>query len=212
MILKSLKLSNHRFSTNMALLVFILGAFFNRIRGGWLFDLAQTSYLLRKIIIHLNLMEETEIKYVKDLNAIVYGLVFGALTNIYWSPIFYLSMRAAFSFGWGGYISAMIDRKIDFNRSDVVILDKLFLKKNHPVLSGFIALSFRGLIASIILSIPFYFFTAGWVYISLLGFAMGTIYLLACEICERVTFRGNGWQWGEVVFGGYLWSTIYLLV
>lgn len=191
--------------------IFFLGAFFNRIRGGWLFDLAQKYPTLCKIIIALGLMEKDEIRFVKDLNAIVYGIVFASVVGNYWlALVFYASMRAAFSFGWGGYIDGMINCRIDHGKTDVRILDAL-LSHKHPVFTCWLALSLRGLMASIILSIPFYFFTAGWIAIAYTGLLMGTIYLLACEICERVTFRGNGWQWGEVVFGGYLWATIYLL-
>lgn len=186
----------------MALVIFVIGAIFNRIRGGWLSDIFGRS-----------------IPYVKDINAIAFSLVFGYLSEFIMVVAYYAFTRLAFAQGWGGYIGAIIDRKIHHDRDDVTLLDKWFRSDDFPVLSGWAALSVRGLMLTTIISIPFISFhlfmtelATSVYYIPLLGLAMGTIYLLSCQVCELITFRGNGWQWGEVIFGGYLWATIYLLI
>lgn len=213
----------------LLILIFSLGGIFNRIRGGWLTDIIKKNH--PHILIFLKELEfwdevENELKGVKDLNALIYSLVFTSLffnyddewkLFVFFMALFYGSMRGGFSWGWGGYIDGMINRKIDRHRTDVKLLDTL-LSDKFPVFTCWLALSLRGLMASCVLYVPFliasYFIelSPSFYYIPLIGLAMGTVYLLACEVCQRVTFRGNGWQWGEVIFGGYLWSTIYLLI
>ena len=206
----------------MILIIFTLGAIFNRIRGGCLTDLAIKYDWLSNIIFDLKLWDnkENEVKFVKDLNAIVYGITLTLGLNLpyYFVILNYLAMRLAFSFGWGGYIDGMISKKIDHNRKDVKILDKWFRSNRNPVASSFMALSLRGFMATTILALPFglaYYLglvSADYRYIPFVGLLMGSIYLLAMALCEDLTSRGNGWQWGEVVFGGYLWAIIYLIM
>lgn len=205
--------------TILFIFIFIIGGVCNRIRGGWLTDVIEKKLpSIIPILKKLSLWDKKKggLNGVKDFNAIIFGILFGILTKLWLAPAYYLFMRFGLAQGWGGYIDAMISKRIDHSRDDVTILDKWFRGDDEPVLSGWAALSLRGLMATIIISLPFlvyYHFTKNnlILFIPLLGLAMGSIYLAACEVCERITFRGNGWQWGEVIFGGYLWATIYLM-
>lgn len=189
------------------LLVSLIGAISNRIRGGGLTDYVNRRPKLINLFSKIGLYKDGGVNGVKDMNAVFFALTFGLLTKLYASPFYYLAMRVALALGWGGYIGAMIDRKIYHNRDDVTILDKWFRSDKHPVLSGWAALSVRGLMATIILALPFIYFTSNWLSMMLVGLTMGSCYLLACEVCQRITTRGNGWQWGEIIFGGVLWGS-----
>lgn len=208
------------FQNGTMLFIAIIGAISNRVRGGWLTDIIETRFpLLIPKLKKIGLWDKKKDGFngAKDLNAIIFGLLFGALTKIWLAPLYYGFMRLSFAFGWGGYIGAIIDRRIHHDRDDVLLLDKWFRGDSVPVLSGWAALSCRGFMLTAILSLPFYiWFLLGGshnvVYLPLVGLAMGTIYLVCCEVCQRITIRGHGWQWGEIIFGGYLWAAIYLLV
>lgn len=199
----------------------ILGSIFNRIRGGWLTDLVDKTTTLKKILIKLKIYREKEVQHVRDLNATAFALTYCYCFNVEYRYmiIFYLSMRLAASFGWGGYIEGMISKKIQHNRDDVSLLDKWFRSDRHPVASSWAALSFRGMMWSTSIYLAFaildyfgYEFGDSYHYIPLLGFAMGSIYLASCEIMQRITQRGNGWQLGEVLFGAYIWFIPTLLL
>jgi len=199
----------------------ILGAIFNRIRGGWLTDLVDKTTATKKILIKLKIYRKNEVQHVRDLNATIFAITYCLYFNIdiKYIIIFYLSMRLAASFGWGGYIEGMISKEIQHNRNDVGLLDKWFRSDRHPVASSCAALSFRGVMWSTSIYLAFlsltyfgYEFNPSYHYIPLLGFAMGSIYLASCEIMQRITIRGNGWQLGEVLFGAYIWFTPCLLI
>lgn len=46
------------------------------------------------------------------------------------------------------------------------------------------------------------------------GLLMGSAYLLAMEICQRIPgmVRGNGWQVGEYFWGFILWGSLAYLI
>jgi hypothetical protein len=46
------------------------------------------------------------------------------------------------------------------------------------------------------------------------GLLMGSAYLLAMEICQRIPgmVRGNGWQIGEYFWGFILWGSLAYLI
>lgn len=128
-------------------------------------------------------------------------------------------MMCGRSFGWGGYIAGMIDKKIDHNRRDVKFIDYLFLKgDNNPVLRCWAALSVRGLMWSFCLCSGFYAIKLlGFelsdriIFILPSGLLMGSAYFLAITICDKLTFRGNGWQYGELLWGAILWGSCFYL-
>lgn len=201
-------------------MILLLGAVFNRIRGGWLTDLVNRTTTLKKILIKLKIYRKDEVQHVKDLAALVFSFTYCYYFDIsyYYSFVFYLAMKLGASFGWGGYISAMIERKIDHNRDDVKLLDKWFRSDRFPVLSGWAGLSLRGVMWSTSIYLAFlifnyfgYKFNDSFHYIPLAGLAMGSIYLASCEIMQRISFRGYGWQLGEFLFGAYIWYVPYLL-
>lgn len=209
---------------------FILGGIMNHVRGGLLTKLIAKRLAKKRKISYQEAVKEVEPTFKtlsKNLNAIVYAFLFSYLIEIPllskdWFislAILYGSMRGAMSMGWGGYISSMIDKKIDHNRDDVLLLDKWFRGNDEPVLSGWAALSLRGFICSTILYLGFlsishlgYELSPNFYYISFVGLSMGTCYLIAILMCEKLTFRGNGWQYGELLFGGVLWQSIACLI
>ena len=116
----------------------------------------------------------------------------------------------------------MIDSTIDKNRKDAIIADGIFFGlSDWPVLAGFIALSFRGLMWTSLLAISLILIALCHVIIDFeslliipIGLLMGSAYLLAMEICQRIPgmVRGNGWQIGEYFWGFILWGSLAYLI
>jgi hypothetical protein len=211
-------------------MIFILGAIINRIRGGWATDIAWARGWLAK---------PNEVPHVKFLNDLIWSIVFGILvqTTHLGCLVLFFTKWVGRSWGWGGYMHAMINEEINHNDDDVKLLDKWFRGNDEAVLSGWAALSCRGLMWSVCI---YFGLLVTSLYgnepsipnplIAALGLAMGSIYLLAMTICgnkfvsdnyyEFTLFltrfnvmtkavrleRGNGWQLGEFLFGGYLWG------
>jgi len=211
-------------------MIYILGAIMNHVRGGFLTVLVTEYYYMRK---YNDTYEVAVVKAEKifkslgkNLNDFVYALTFSIYLSVpvSWKGslifiIYFLAMRAGRSFGWGGYITSMIKKKVPHDRDDVKILDKWFRGNDEPVLSGWAALSFRGLMWTSLLYLGFLLstllgmdFPSTYHYIPLVGLSMGSIYLLSMKLGELITTRGNGWQFGELYFGAALWGgTGYLL-
>jgi hypothetical protein len=199
-------------SFTLLILITLLGAVMNRIRGGWLADFIYPYPERIKLLERFKLMKEGEMVGVKMLNAAVFGIVFGLLTNPYLIPIHALVLRLAFAPGWGGYIGAILDRKIYKDRRDILILDKWFRGEKFPVFNGWAALSLRGLMLTAVLAVPFIFYTKFWFLMGLVGLTMGSCYLIPAIICEHFGNRQSGWQWGEIFFGAVLWGSYYYLL
>lgn len=198
------------------ILIFLLGAIFNRIRGGGLTVFINRMGLAIK-----------EVPFVKTFHDIVYSVTFTIFLSksphfhtyqVYIATILFITMDIGRSFGWGGYIGAIISNKIDPERKDVSIIDYFFKKSKNPILGGVIALSARGFIWTLSLYLGFLFINAfvplspSFYYIPLIGLMMGPVYWFTCLICQYTSTRSDGWILGEVIFGGYLWSTVYLLL
>lgn len=157
----------------------------------------------------------------KNLNDLVYTLVFSyylqiplSAKGLLMNSFIFASMKLGRSFGWGGYIEAMISEKIQHNRNDVKLLDKWFRGNDVPVLSGWAALSCRGFMWSTCLYLGFLactylglILTQASHYLPLAGLSMGTIYLLTIKIN-----KSTGWQMGEILFGAALWGSVAYLV
>lgn len=171
----------------MKFLLSLFGGFINRIRGGW-FDLGAFN---------------------KPINHILFGLTFGH--SIFQVIILACSMWLGTCFGWGSYIGGLINKKVE-PRGDSKILDYLFLRStNHPILRNALALNFRGLLWSFCLSVGFYLsYNKIFCGIAFSGLLMGFIYAMSCQIGEKLSFRGAGWQVGEFLFGTYLWFICYI--
>lgn len=214
----------------MIILVSLIGAIVNHIRGGLLTKIVANYVSKKKKITYEEAVKEIEPffkSFSKNLNAIVYAILFTYLVSVpFFSKdffislvIFYGSMRLGASMGWGGYILSMINKKVPHDRDDILLLDKWFRGNDEPILSGWAALSLRGFIWATCLYLGFlgikylgYSLSPNFYYIPFVGLSMGTCYLLAIEICNKITFRGNGWQWGEIIFGAFLWGGVSCLV
>jgi hypothetical protein len=195
----------------MILSISIIGAIINRIRGGEATDLLRNSGIIAK---------NKSVPFVKDFNDVVFGSLFTlafthslSLQTLGIFVILFSAMRAGRSFGWGSYIGGIIDRKVS-DRVDVEFISQfLLLKKDHPVLRETAALSVRGLMWSFFLFVGFcmvgemtYCAYLSFFWILPLGLLMGPCYLLTCTVCEKFTFRGNGWQYGELLWGAVIWG------
>lgn len=218
------------------MIIFLLGGILNRIRGGWLTDIARSKNIIGF---------KDEIPHVKTF----FDFCFAAFFTLYLHlnpisfAILFTSSWVGRASGWGGYLSAMADEEIDHKRDDILLLDKWFRGNDEPVLSGWAATSLRGFIWSISLYSGFALvdhfdkdLNNSFRYISIIGLAMGTIYLFSFYLCSlRIVkslyyqlssfladlkimtkpvslVRGNGWQLGEFLFGGYLFYSIYILL
>lgn len=143
----------------------------------------------------------------KIANDIIYGFVIFFLTFSY--PIALISipaMSAGRSFGWGDYIGALFGyRKTKLK--EVVFID--FLIKpliNFSIVWGFIGLSLRGLVWSLFLALPLYFYIGSNAqFLALVGLSMGVTYKL-CRML--VNDDSKAWALGERVFGSILWGTV----
>ena len=204
------------------LIISLLGALMNHIRGGFLTSVAIKFYIKKYSFEMAKKKAEAFFKPLgKNLNDFVYTFIFCFLLPTPFSvkallinPIIFVSMRIGRSFGWGGYIEAMVSEKIQHNRNDIKILDKWFRGDSVPVLSGWTALSCRGFIWSTCLYLGFLAssyigldLNYNYHFIPFVGLMMGTIYLLAIKIN-----KSTGWQIGEILFGAYLWGSVSYLV
>tara|TARA_R110000868_G_scaffold17344_1_gene76352 strand:+ start:30228 stop:30869 length:642 start_codon:yes stop_codon:yes gene_type:complete len=212
----------------MILFISLLGALMNKIRGG-LLTVLYADWLQKNRGLDFQtatLKAEPIFKNSgKHLSHVVFAIVFTSAINphqysLLCFVLLYSGMLGGSSFGWGGYLTSMIDRKIDHERDDVSLLDKWFRGDNLPVLSGWAAMSLRGLMWTFCIYYSLFIFN--WVveaprpsiYIIPLGLTMGSIYLVSMEICQRIKgmVRGNGWQLGEYIWGAYLWGSLWIII
>lgn len=192
-------------------IVSYVGAVLNRVRGGGLHHTVEKYKSLKAFCKKYNLLaEDGSIKFVKDIHALAFAILFGYLTNMYYVVLYFAAMRLNFGPGWGGYIGAMVDKAITHNRRDVLILDKWFRSDRHPVFSGWAALTLRGLMGTAILALPFWFFSNHILVLVLCGLSMGTVYLISIELAGKLAKdRCKGWHYGEYFYGALLWGCTY---
>ena len=159
----------------------------------------------------------------KHLHVIVFALTFAFVVPVILNPtwvtaaVLYASMLAGQSVGWGQYINGMINKK-STGIKEIAIIDWLILDTFHdrPIFANTLALSIRGLIWSMCITVGFAIIiistmsdprNLSWIPSS--GLMMGPLYLLAMELCQRMKgfSRGNGWQFGEYFTGFFFWGT-----
>lgn len=206
-------------------LIFIFGFIFNRIRGGLLTDLVNSTPKLRKKVVSTCFYdrEKKEVRYAKVLHDLVFTLIFSIVlkATFFGSVFIYLGMLAGRSMGWGAYIGGLIDDTIK-DGGEIKFIDKLFLtNKDHPDIRNTAALGIRGMMwtaciafgiaigCSDVISLK----QIGLIIIS--GLPMGVIYNAVFEIDERYKIAlplVGAWGIAEMFFGGYLWSTLYLIL
>lgn len=212
------------------ILLALIGALANHIRGG-LLTVLRMEYLMKRYGYTWGQVSEMVGNTLKTLgkqgNHILFALLY--TTQLYVSPwylvglssvLLYAGMYGGASMGWGTYINGMISREIR-DEKEITVIDSLVLKgkTDHPVLRNTVALSLRGLLWTICLSVAFSLVSIFTKVSALLifgilpvGLLMGPTYLLAMEICQRITFRGNGWQVGEYFWGFVLWGSVAILI
>ena len=211
----------------MIILIAIIGATVNRIRGGWLTDFVRTKPNLKVLLEDIKLYGykddlKGEVYYVKDFNDLVFAYCFTFWMPLTWDSVacfalIFTGMRGGRSFGWGGYLEAIIHEKINHDRDDILLFDKWFRGNDEPILSGWAATSLRGLMWSSLTYLGFYltsFFGYPPMnpYVSLIGLSMGTIYLITITIFDHWKVKGSGWGWGEIIFGAIFWGSFAIAI
>lgn len=177
----------------LPIIAFILGALFNRIRGGWIFP-----------------------NFNKPINIVAFG-VFTYLVNQ--CPIQFLTaclmMWLGASIGWGRYIGALggwEDKPLkEFPAFDEIADEfaRVFYpkgSKKYMRLWGFIGLTLRGGLWGFCLTVSHF-----TVLPLVIGLLMGLCYLICIELARKLINKpGKGWEWGEFLFGGVLWFSCFI--
>lgn len=198
------------------IIIALLGALLNRVRGGGLTDLVWKYNIAHE-------RDETFWKkFSKHSNDIVFGLVFSFLIGFnFWAfLILVVSMWIGRSWGWGRYIGGIIEEKVR-DEQEVEWIDNLVLNEdNYPILRNTIALSFRGLMWSLCIVFGFSIIASAgltplslsFILIAPVGLLMGPTYLFTIKILDQKFNLGSGWGLGEILFGFILWGLIaYIL-
>jgi len=205
----------------MILYTAFLGALMNKIRGGILTDLMwSVGRLFGKD------WTKSEVPLTKTLNDLVFAGAFTCVISggsvytldaLYMFIALFLSMMIGNRFGWGSYINGMFQDKIGIDiRKQISWIDNLvFPSKSHPDLRNCLALSLRGLMWTLPLTIAFwicsllgFYIAPTFVWIFPLGLLMGFVYLFTTnEIIEH-----SGWAWGEILWGYILWGACAALI
>lgn len=212
------------------ILIALFGALMNHIRGGLLAVLRIKYVAVRDKISYWEANPKVSRIFNtigKQGNHILFSVVFTASLHIQdWRLallsllVLYIGMFGGAAPGWGTYINGMINREIR-DEEEISFIDKLVLtgKADHPVLRNTIALSLRGVMWTACLAVAFFILSlfdiaSPYLIFGILpvGLLMGPTYLLAMEICQRITTRGNGWQIGEYFWGFVLWGCIAILI
>lgn len=178
----------------MIYIMLILGAICNRIRGG---------------LLNILFSPDKDSAILKTIGKFGTPIIFGAMMVVIthnWYALFAgaLGMFIGASWGWGKYISGIIEKSFDVEEEEVEIIDKLVMKTNdHPVLRSVAALSLRGLMWTSVIAASLASIDIGYLLVLPLGLLMGPIYYTTIQL------RGMyGWGLGEYVWGAILWATI----
>lgn len=176
----------------MIILATFFGAFLNRCRGGLLtilFNPDESNTFWKKVG--------------KFGNAVGFGVIAAICVNSYYAlPVGIVAMLIGASFGWGKYITGIIEKGFDVQEEEIKWIDKLVMQKDdYPVLRSVAALSLRGLIWTVCIAIPMAFFNLSYLYFAPVGLLMGAVYYVTISL-----FKGHGWGYGEYLFGGLLWG------
>ena len=139
----------------MIILIALIGATVNRIRGGGLTDFVRTKPKLQAFLEKIKLYRYEEggdklgkVFYVKDFNDLIFAYCFTFWMPLAWESLacFLLigaGMRGGRSFGWGGYMESIANKEINHERDDILLFDKWFRGNDEPILSGWAALTLR---------------------------------------------------------------------
>lgn len=208
-------------------LVSILGAVFNAIRGGLLTDLVSKFSFLKRKVKKTCFWDryEKEVRHDKLMNDLAFALLFFFvfnLNNLFNLIPLYLGMLAGRSMGWGSYVGGL-QEDVAKPDGENKLIDYLFLRySDNPDIRNMVALGFRGIIWTLCIYFGFLIIDCFAVevknvhLIPFVGAPMGLIYNAVFEYEEknRKFFKKylSSWRVAELLFGGYLWAAIYLLV
>lgn len=174
----------------MILIFLILGAFFNRIRGGWLFTSNGGA-----------------------VNVLAFGLTVGIILQSVMAGVAAAAgMWIGQAPGWGRYIGALggwEDKELtEFLPVDAMIEWAKYSKR----LWGYLGLSLRGAVWGIAVgvAVAFWIPSAG-ILAPFVGLLMAPCYLATIEAARWLKVKnpaGTGWEWGEYLFGAVFWAFI----
>jgi len=205
----------------------ILGAIFNRFRGGGLQEVAWDLGLGKP---------KPEEGLFKSASKILNDIVFAAYFTWFLGFradreglicyfILHVTMLAGRCKGWGVYMEDLASRRIS-HRAEVEVIDAIALKgDNFPRLRNSLAISLRGAIWGAALAFGFSETThyvgahisPNIFWLPVVGLLMGVVYGAAMEVCgikklKVRTGRGYGQTVGEVVWGFVLWGSCQFLL
>lgn len=173
----------------MIVFIALIGALFNRIRGGFLLPSQGGA-----------------------VNVVAFGILAGALLQ---SPAAAIAaavgMLAGQQLGWGRYIGALGGWETQ-PLTEVKAIDVLIVSlKKKKRLWGFAGLTLRGMLWGFLIFAPLYPFTGLWFILPCLlaGSLMGAVYLATISACFALKTKnpaGDGWEWGEAAFGAVFWA------
>jgi hypothetical protein len=205
-----------------------LGAFFNRVRGGglerFLVEKGWRTFIGGKMIHDIVFAAWFTILVGMGYEGFVDGFASYSIDfDLGAALILFGAMWLGRAPGWGVYVGGMI-RKHVTGEKEIEQIDRLVLSEtDHPVLRNAIALSLRGLMWTVSLSVGFLLLKLMWystipvdgiILLSLSGALMGATYFIGIEFVERVLkrFRDEGWAFSEYLWGGLLWAIITLTI
>jgi len=193
------------------ILVTILGAFWNRARGG-LFNRLVFNKKSKSIGItaikyaslfppHLSPLGKRIGKYG---NGVVFGVVCGVLLSSWLAGIVgAIGMTVGAAFGWGKYFGGIANKTFDVNEKEVAWIDWLVMRSNNnAVLRSVAAMTLRGLMWTFFIAVPLAFFSLNALWILPVGLLLGATYYLF-----KFDFSIAEWVWGAV-----LWGATYLIL
>lgn len=225
----------------MLVLIFFLGAIFNRIRGGGLTVLIRPTVKLKAFLTKIKLWHYKDtllgsLTGNKVLCDIVFALTIGLYCHFnFWGMLFLVIGHIAGSRkGWGDYMYAIEHRKVPEKPNEIYLIDRLILDgETDAVFRGTWALNIRGIVWSFCLGMSLIACDLAGNSVSIasslvffVGIPMGFIYSKTFDYCEakprnwmvklKLTksahSRSNGWGLGEMIFGGYFWAVIAFLI
>lgn len=202
----------------IALLVALLGAFWNRARGG-----------IFSVIFNLEGEDVGKYDWIGRYgNALLFGGLYYYVTSAWLAGLAgFGGMMLGASFGWGKYVGGIVQGFYDQNEEEIKWIDNLVMSVyNYPTRRSIAALSLRGLIWSFSIvavlygfDIAHYYIQGDFTYLDLsllyfvpVGLTMGIVYYLASRVGRLFGEDAKGqWKLGEYAFGFVLWGAFYLI-
>jgi len=170
-------------------LIAIFGAFINRCRGG---------------LISILTLKPNKYDWVGRFGQPIFFaiMVWFLLGSLPASILVAVGMFLGQTFSWGNYTGAIFTGKIDDERVDIALIDKIIPKDyDNPKFWGVKCLSLRGLLWSFWIVAPLVYFAPQALWILPIGLTMGVVYYLS-----------RTHPIAEYVWGAIIWSATYLIL